>query len=61
LSGSKYFCKQQTTKQREKKMNIINIIKLQIQKRKQAKKLQDRKNKLGQFMIESGFLEGKWK
>lgn len=42
-------------------MNIINIIKIQIQKIKQSKKLQDRKNKLGQFMIESGFLEGKWK
>lgn len=42
-------------------MKIINIIKIQIQKIKQFKKLQDRKNKLGQFMTESGFLEGKWK
>ena len=42
-------------------MNIINKIKLYIKQKQQNKKLQDRKNKLGQFMIESGFLEGKWK
>lgn len=42
-------------------MKIINKIKLYIKQKQQNKKLQDRKNKLGQFMIESGFLEGKWK
>ena len=42
-------------------MKIINKIKLCIKQKQQNKKLQDRKNKLGQFMIESGFLEGKWK
>ena len=41
-------------------MKIINKIKLYIKQKQQNKKLQDRKNKLGQFMIESGFLEGKW-
>lgn len=42
-------------------MKIINKIKLYIKQRQQNKKLQERKNKLGQFMTESGFLEGKWK
>ena len=42
-------------------MKIINKIKLYIKQKQQNKKLQDKKNKLGQFIIESGFLEGKWK